>query len=244
MSTQSRSPSGYSAWRLIAEELRQEIADGRWPVGSKLPPEHELAERFEVHRNTVRQAVAALVIDGLVVSRRGSGTFVADHTILVHRIGTRTRLSQSLGRNGTATSRLLDWAIEPDPPAAIAERLGLEGRPALRIEGTRAVDGTPISVGTQWWVADLVPGLAERYRELGTITGALREIGIADYVRVATSVSGRHATADEAELLGLAAGAVLLVVRAVDALPDGTPLQVGITRFAASRVELDVEHTL
>lgn len=243
MSTQSRSPSGYSAWRLIAEELRQEIAEGKWPAGSKLPPEHELAERFEVHRNTVRQAMAALTAEQLVVSRRGSGTFVADHTILVHRIGTRTRLSQSLAQGGTASAQLLGWAIEPDPPADIAERLRLDGRPALRLESTRSVDGVPILAGTQWWVAELVPGLAERFTALGTITGALRELGIADYVRASTSVSGRHATADEAALLSLPTGAVLLVVRSLDALPDGTPLQLGITRFAAARVELDVEHT-
>jgi GntR family phosphonate transport system transcriptional regulator len=56
----SRPPSGYSAWRLIADELRREIVSGARPPGAKLPPEGELAERFGVHRNTVRQAVAAL----------------------------------------------------------------------------------------------------------------------------------------------------------------------------------------
>ena len=82
-------------------------------AGSKLPAEGELAERFGVHRNTVRQAVAALAAEHLVVSRRGSGTFVAEHTVLVHRIGARTRLSDSLGRRGRASGRLLESAVEP-----------------------------------------------------------------------------------------------------------------------------------
>ncbi|GAA4163648.1 phosphonate metabolism transcriptional regulator PhnF [Gryllotalpicola daejeonensis] len=244
MSTQSRSPSGYSTWRLIAEELRREIANGARPVGSRLPSEHELAERFGVHRNTVRQAVAGLVAEGLVESRRGSGTFVTQGTVLVHRIGARTRLTDSIGPSSSATAQLLDWAIEAEPEPRVIDRLRLDGRPALRLEAVRAVDGTPVSRATSWFVADLVPGLPELFERLGTVTGSLRELGITDYVRSSTTVGARHATAAESEDLELPPGAVLLVVRSLDTLPDGTPLSFGSTRFPATRVELDVEHAL
>ena len=160
MTTQGRARSGYSAWRLIAEELRREIVTGSKAPGTKLPAEGELAERFGVHRNTVRQAVAALAAEHLVVSRRGSGTFVAEHTVLVHRIGARTRLSDSLGRRGRASGRLLESAIEPAPPADVAERLILGGRAGLRLETVLAVDGRPLSRATHWFAADRVPGLA------------------------------------------------------------------------------------
>lgn len=243
MSTQSRSPSGYSTWRLIAEELRRELANGTPPVGSRLPSEHELAERFGVHRHTVRQAIAALIGEGLLASRRGSGTFVTDTTVLVHRIGARTRLTDSLGPNVTASARLLDWAIEPKPEPRVVQNLRLEGRPALRMEAMRSVDGRPVSRATTWYAAEMVPGLPELFQKLGTITGSLRELGIPDYVRTSTTVGARHATAAESEILELAPGSVLLVVRALDNLLDGTPLSFGSTRFAASRVELDVEHT-
>ncbi|MGD0698437.1 MAG: phosphonate metabolism transcriptional regulator PhnF [Trebonia sp.] len=241
MMTRSRPPSGYSAWRLIADELRREIVGGERLPGAKLPPEGELAERFGVHRNTVRQAVAALAAEHLVVSRRGSGTFVAEHTVLVHRIGARTRLSDSLGRRGRATGRLLESAIEP-APAEIAERLLLSDGPGLRLETVSAVDERPLSRATHWFAADRVPGLAERFGATGSITAALRAIGIDDYVRAATTVGARHATAAEAADLGLSAGSVVLVTRSLDTLTDGTPLQIGTTRFAADRVELDIGH--
>ena len=61
-----------------------------------------------------------------------------------------------------------------------------------------------------------------------------------DYVRATTTVGARHATAAEAADLGLSAGSVVLVTRSLDILPDGTPLQIGITRFVADRVELDI----
>jgi GntR family phosphonate transport system transcriptional regulator len=241
MTARSRPPSGYSAWRLIADELRREIVSGARPPGGKLPPEGELAERFGVHRNTVRQAVAALAAEHLVVARRGSGTFVSEHTVLVHRIGARTRLSNSLGRRGRAAGRLLESAIEL-PPAEIAERLLLGDGAVLRLEIVLSVDGLPLSRATHWFVADLVPGLAEHFAATGSITAALRAIGIDDYVRAATTVAARHATAAEAADLELSAGSVVLFTRSLDTLTDGTPLQIGATSFVADRVELDIGH--
>ena len=242
MTTQGRSRSGYTAWRLIAEELRREIVDGKRTPGAKLPTEGELAERFGVHRNTVRHAVAALAAEHLVVSRRGSGTFVAEHTVLVHRIGARTRFHDSLGRRGSSSARLLDFAIEPEPPAEIGARLALDGRPALRLETLQLVDRLPISRGTHWFVADRVPGLADHFKATESITQSLLAVGIDDYMRAATTVSARHATVAEAADLGLATGSVVLVTRSLDVLADGTPLQVGIARFVADRVELDIGH--
>jgi GntR family transcriptional regulator, phosphonate transport system regulatory protein len=243
MTTQHRSPSGYSTWRLIAEELRREIIGAALAPGAKLPSEGELAERFGVHRNTVRQAVAALAAEHLVVSRRGSGTFVAEHTVFVHRIGARTRISDSLGQRDGRSARLLEAATEPEPPVEIAERLALAGRPALRLETLMAINGRPISRSTHWFAADLVQGLTDRYEGTESLTAALRAVGINDYMRAATTVAARHATAAEAADLELSTGSVVLVTRSLDVLPDGTPLQVGISRFAANRVELDIGHT-
>ena len=243
MATQTRSSTGYSAWRLIAEELRSGIVDGTLPAGSRLPSESELAERFGVHRGTVRQAVAALADDQLVVARRGSGTFVAEHAVLVHRIGMRTRLSDSLSHQGGAEpGRLLSWATEAQPPVDAATRLGLGDRPALHLETVRRSGRVAISRGSHWFDADRVAGLPEHFERTGSITEALRAVGVDDYVRSASTIGARMATTAESEQLGLAAGSVVLVVRALDTLPDGTPLQYGVTRFRADRVELDVEH--
>jgi GntR family phosphonate transport system transcriptional regulator len=95
---------------------------------------------------------------------------------------------------------------------------------------------------THWFAADRVPGLADHFSAAGSITAALRAVGIHDYVRAATTVGARHAPAAEAADLGLPDGSVVLVTRSLDALTDGTPLQIGVTRFAADRVELDIGH--
>ena len=60
----------------VARTLRKEIVDGVYPVGSQLPTEHELCERFEVSRYTVREALRRLRDDNLVASRPRAGTLV------------------------------------------------------------------------------------------------------------------------------------------------------------------------
>lgn len=63
--------------RLVAS-LRQDYLSGQVAVGKRLPTETQLAERFEVSRTVVREAIAALVADGLVETRQGAGIFVLD----------------------------------------------------------------------------------------------------------------------------------------------------------------------
>ena len=158
MTTQGRSRSGYSAWRLIAEELRREIIGGSQAPGTKLPSEGELAERFGVHRNTVRQAVAALAAEHLVVSRRGSGTFVAEQEPLGDLGGGR-RLDRGLeqrARGAAATAQAVAEAgaradavhqhrvLRDESPAAAAgddEVLGGQRRDGL-------ADGVPVHAET------------------------------------------------------------------------------------------------
>ena len=58
----------------VARALRKEIVDGVYPVGSQLPTEHQLCERFSVSRYTIREALRRLRDDNLVASRPRAGT--------------------------------------------------------------------------------------------------------------------------------------------------------------------------
>ncbi|MFI5012359.1 MAG: FadR/GntR family transcriptional regulator [Hyphomicrobiales bacterium] len=61
----------------LAQKLSTEIRSGRVPPGSRLPTEQELSLTTGVSRTVVREAVAALRADGLVITRQGLGAFVA-----------------------------------------------------------------------------------------------------------------------------------------------------------------------
>ncbi|KHT62845.1 transcriptional regulator [Photobacterium gaetbulicola] len=56
--------------------LRQELIDGRYKVGDRLPPERDIAERLDVSRTVVREAIIMLELENLVEVKKGSGVYV------------------------------------------------------------------------------------------------------------------------------------------------------------------------
>lgn len=65
-------------YRAVANELLSLIDTGEFPVGSRLPAERVLADRFSVSRPTIREAVIALEAKGYLQVRTGSGVYVLD----------------------------------------------------------------------------------------------------------------------------------------------------------------------
>src|ERR1044071_4340858 len=63
-------------YRQIADQIRGLIRSGEFPAGSRLPPERDLAKQLGVSRPSVREALIALEVEGLVEVRIGSGIYV------------------------------------------------------------------------------------------------------------------------------------------------------------------------
>jgi GntR family transcriptional regulator, transcriptional repressor for pyruvate dehydrogenase complex len=88
----------------VARQVQALIVDGALKPGDLLPPERQLAERFGVSRNSVRDAIRVLELTGLVVARHGEGNVVAD-------VSTETLLApiaQLLLRKRELVAELLD----------------------------------------------------------------------------------------------------------------------------------------
>ncbi len=60
----------------IAAEIRAALAGGRYAIGDRLPSERDLAQQYSVSRPTIREAIIALELDGLVEVRTNSGVYV------------------------------------------------------------------------------------------------------------------------------------------------------------------------
>lgn len=97
----------------ISADLRARLGSGELRTGDRLPTEHELVRLHGVSRTVVREAIAGLRADGLVVARQGSGVFVAERP------------------PETPTLSLL--SLEPDRISSIIETL--EMRAAVESEG-------------------------------------------------------------------------------------------------------------
>src|SRR3954470_9112334 len=75
--TRPLSPRASGAITLnLVKQIREMIQSGELPLGSKLLPERELAQRLKVSRSSLRQAFKALESMGILSSRGGRGTFV------------------------------------------------------------------------------------------------------------------------------------------------------------------------
>lgn len=84
-----RSPRRSGLIDQVIATLREEIGSGRWGVGVRIPTEPELTGLTGTGRNTVREAVHALVHAGLLERRQGSGTFVVADSELAVAVGRR-----------------------------------------------------------------------------------------------------------------------------------------------------------
>lgn len=86
--------------------LRANIADGSWPVGSRIPTEPQLVDELGASRNTIREAVGALVQVGMLERRQGSGTYVVSDSEVGEAIG--ARLTQAEHRHSLELRLAID----------------------------------------------------------------------------------------------------------------------------------------
>src|SRR5260370_21304728 len=66
-------------YRQVADTIMASIKSGEYKPGSRLPSERDLAASFKVSRPTIREAMIALEIRGLVEARQGSGIYITSH---------------------------------------------------------------------------------------------------------------------------------------------------------------------
>lgn len=234
--------TGIALWRQVADHIRHNVLGGL-SANARLPGEAELAERFGVNRHTVRSAIAALEKEGIVRAEQGRGTFLNDRKRLRYPIGKRTRFSSGLEDQArTRSGKLLGSETLPATPQ-IAQALEISfGAPAISLKTVSSADGIPVSAAVSWFDAERFGMIGELYAQIGSITASLVQLGVHDYTRRSTSVQARHASTEDIDLLALSPGAIVLVTEAVDVDMDLRPILFGQSRFAADRVELNIEN--
>lgn len=124
--------------------LRKKIFSGDFVPGSPLPSEDALAAEYQVSRITVRQALASLEQDGLVIRQRGKGTFVSEtagHFELPRFTGSIEDLVL-MGIRSTTEVKDFSWI---DPPEHIKDKLQVGKEKVLRIEKIRSIENSPFS---------------------------------------------------------------------------------------------------
>ena len=228
-------------WLQIQTTLHNEIAEGRFMPGDKLPTEAELSQRFGVNRHTVRRALAELSDAGLVHARRGSGVFVRA-TPVSYRVGRRTRFSQNLRAAGLTGARRILRMDTAQASRADADALRIaKGDPIHILEAIGYIDRTPALLGYSLFPTTGLETFPEAMNETGSITEALHACGIDSYRRVWTRLTAERASGTVARHLQITEGAPVIRTRSLNVTEDDRPIEYSRTSFCADRVELLIE---
>ncbi|KIN71015.1 phosphonate metabolism transcriptional regulator PhnF [Sulfitobacter guttiformis] len=230
-------------WKAIAASLRQDIAEGLYRAGDKLPTEAVLSARFGVNRHTVRQALAALADEGLVHARRGAGVFVT--TVPTdYPIGRRVRFHQNIAAAGRTPAKKVLLLETRTAHISEAEALNIqEGAQVHVYEGLSLSEDQPIALFRSVFPAQRFVELPALLGRNPSVTDALEACGVADYMRASTRVNAKLATATQARHLQIAEHAPVLRTIGINVDDCGIPVEVGRTWFAGDKVTLTLTDT-
>ncbi len=208
------------------EALLHLLSKGGYRPGDKLPPEPELARQLGISRATLREALRSFESQGLIVRRRGVGTFVNMPPVTVEGgLEVLESLEEIMRRrNKTVTTRDLTIDEERALPKAAARLHIEEGTPVLVISRTRLVDDIPIA-----WMLDVVPTQVIDKEELvalfnGSVLETFRHRGKPVISYAYTNVLAVDADDDLAAALEVKPGQSLLFLEQILYDSNNTPV--------------------
>lgn len=233
----ARPRSGAVHKHVQVREYVRSLVSGAEP-GSPAPSERELVQQFGVARMTVRQALDALVAEGLLERIPGRGTFVANQRL--DQVPRLTGFAEEMARRGmTPSSRTLLARIESAGPG-VARALEISlGERVVHWQRLRIADASPMCVEDAYLAAEQVPGLLEHLPE--SLYAELERRNLAP-TWGEDSVDAGLAQEPEAKLLGVNVGHPVLRV-ARRAFCDRTPVEVSRSTYRADRFTMWVPLT-
>lgn len=235
-----------AAYLRVADDLQRQIENGELPPGSRLPSRSELAQRYRVGSNVAIAAIRVLRDKGLVVTRAGSGVYVADlggpwHIIRSGRPrppGT-TLLIRELG-HVAADSASSRGSMTVPASADIAARLGIAaGDRVTRSTNRYDAAGRPAMLSVGWEPLSLTGGTVSALPDAGPLAGhniveRMASIGLL-VSRSEETVEARACTPTEAAELEIDSTSTVLAIQrtyfADDRPVHTTDLIVPATRY-------------
>jgi len=207
-------------YQQVQRVLREAIQQRALGPDDALPAERDLAAELEVSRITIRKAIDGLVKEGLVVSRRGSGNFVAG------RVEKNFAMLSSFSEDMRARGRTprSTWLKRSEGTVTPEEALVLRqspGTPVYRFHRLRFADNAPMSVEFVTIVASCLPGL-DAVQD--SIYAALEQVGNRP-VRALQRLRALLLNGEHAGLLEANEGDAGLLVERIGFLRDGLAVE-------------------
>ena len=238
------------AFKQIAARLRQAVIAGTLTPGEPIPSESRLMAHYGVARMTVRQALAELRGEGLLVAEHGRGVFVreapkvrrvaSDRFARRHRKGGKAAfIAEAEGVGAPAVDEIEVATGVANEDVARTLRLAM-GAEVVSRHRRYLMDGHPVELASSYVPRDLSEGTAIEGVDTGPggIYARIEEQGhtLSEFVE---TVAARMPTPEERRRLRLPAGTPVLTVRRVAFDTDGCPVEMTDTVKAAPSYVLE-----
>ena len=191
----------------LYREILTKIQTGTYKPGDKIPTELQLSEMYDISRVTVRQTLARLVEEQILIKRAGKGTFVKDTPFIENFFSGGSFTDTCLRMHAAPSTRIIYTEIIPSP-ARLENRLGDS---VIHITRLRCVNETPCIVEEDYFSAENTFLLEKDLTKVSLFSLVYEKTGLMpanseDLFRIV------YATKHQAELLGCSLAHALLEV--------------------------------
>lgn len=187
----------------------------------KIPSERELMDQYNVSRTTVREAVSALVHEGILEKIHGKGTFIKPQRSVNNWLGNLSSFNETIERLGMKPgAKLLTQEIRRD--AKVSQMLGIEE--SYYIKRIRFADGDPIAIERHHYPVELGKKLADYDLDEVGIYATLESLGVQlDCAK--QKITAQLPTSADAKILGITPTTSVLVIERLTFDPTGKRIE-------------------
>lgn len=220
----------------VVREQLDRMLDGL-QVGDPFPAEREIADMFDVARETVRQAVRELLLAGRV-ERRGRTTVVAAPKLLQPLgMGSYTEAARA---EGHSVDRFLVGWTRLDADAVLAATLQVPaGAAVIQLERVFTTDGVRVGLETSKLPADRYPGLPENFDYRTSLYAEIRSRGIV-FARTVDTIETALPDARESALLTVDARTPMFLLNRVSYDQHGVPIEQRRSLYRGDRMTFTI----
>ena len=212
----------------IAREIKKRIISQQYAANEPLPDQFALAAEFCTSRMTIQQAMRQLIVEGLVYTRQGQGTFIRKNFLQLSQWDLSGSdyfgATKTWAHLGTVTSQVVHFELRFPNEKEQASLMINADAPIYDFIRLRLLNGEPMSLDSTVMPMNLVPGLTKNHLE-GSVfqyvqeTLGLKIMGSYRVVRALkpSALDREHLVCEETD--------PVLEVEQVIYLEDGTPLE-------------------
>ncbi|KAA8999344.1 GntR family transcriptional regulator [Affinibrenneria salicis] len=223
-----------SKYIVIAQEIKKRIISQQYDLGEPLPDQFKLADEFHTSRMTIQRAIQLLIIEGILYTRQGQGTFIRKNFLQLSQWDSPATdyfgATKKWEGVGVVTSEIIKFDIRfPSEKEQSCLLIGAD-MPIYDLIRLRLLNGEPVSLDYTLMPLSLVPGLNRDILQKSIFNYVQHDLGLkimGSYRIIRAMKSGEY----EQRYLNCQAVDPVLEVEQIIYLDDGTPLEYAHCRY-------------